>query len=192
MKAVGDLTVDRAHGDMADQLEVSGHQRKRSHLRLMKKFAVTGIQNLGNFYEKPIISGNNMKSLAIAVTTVLFASMAHADSFSFSFTWDGLKTCNTGNPRTVSNPAFVVQGVPAGTQFIEFRLKDLDVPSFNHGGGTVAVSSDGTIPTGAFKYQSPCPPGGKHRYEWTATAKDKKGFGGKKLAVAKAVRNYPE
>lgn len=133
-----------------------------------------------------------MKSIALAVTAIFFSSMAHADNFSISFTWDGLKACNTGDPRTVANPAFVVKGVPAGTQFIEFRLKDLDVPGFNHGGGSVAVSSDGTVSPGAFKYQSPCPPGGQHRYEWTATAKDKKGFGGKKLGVAKAVRNYPE
>lgn len=45
-----------------------------------------------------------------------------------------------------------------------------------------------TIAPGAFKYASPCPPGGKHTYEWTAVARDK---AGKTLATAKARRKYP-
>jgi len=133
-----------------------------------------------------------IKSTLLAIAAISFASVASADSFSIGFTWDGLKKCNSGNPNSVQNPAFVVKNIPAGTQVIEFRLKDLDVPGFNHGGGTVAVTSDGTIAPGAFKYQSPCPPGGKHKYEWTATAKSKKGSDGKKLGVAKATRKYPE
>lgn len=133
-----------------------------------------------------------MKPILLAVTSIFFASMAYADNFSISFNWDGLKSCNTGNPRTVPNPAFIVKNVPVGTKIVEFRLKDLDVPDFYHGGGTVAMASDGTVAPGAFKYQSPCPPVGKHRYEWTATAKDKKGFSGIKLGVAKSARKYPE
>lgn len=133
-----------------------------------------------------------MKSIALIIATLLISGTAHAEAFSIAFTWDGLKSCTSGDPRVVPNPAFVVKGVPPGTQVIDFRMKDLDVPGFNHGGGSVAISTDGTIPPGAFKYQSPCPPGGKHRYEWTATARDKKGLGAKTLGIATAMRKYPE
>lgn len=120
-----------------------------------------------------------------------FATGAAAEDFSISFTWDGLKSCTSGNPNRVGNPNFVVKGLPEGTQYVRFSLKDLDVPSYNHGGGVVKMSADGTVPSGAFKYKSPCPPNGVHTYEWTAVARTKKS-GGTKLGVATAQRNYPE
>jgi len=95
---------------------------------------------------------------------------------------------HTGNPNTVGSPAFVLKGLPEGTDNVRFKLKDLNVPGYNHGGGKVKVSSDGKLPFGAFKYKSPCPPGGAHKYQWTADARK----GNKKLATAKAVRKYPE
>lgn len=133
-----------------------------------------------------------MKPVLMALGLSFFAvSPAAAEQFRISFTWAGLKLCTSGSPNTVANPEFVVKGLPKGTQVIQFRLVDKDVPTYNHGGGTVAMTRDGKVPRGAFKYQSPCPPNGAHTYEWTATAKSKKGFGGKKLGVAKAARKYP-
>lgn len=120
----------------------------------------------------------------------LFATGAFASDFSISFTWDGLKACTSGNPNRVGNPNFVVKGVPEGTEYIRFTLKDLDVPSYNHGGGVVKMSEDGTVASGAFTYKSPCPPGGSHTYQWTAIAKTKK-TGGQKLGKATAQREYP-
>lgn len=130
-----------------------------------------------------------MIALGLSLAAV---SPAAAEQFRISFTWAGLKLCTSGNPNTVANPEFVVKGLPAGTQAVQFRLVDKNVPGYNHGGGTVAMTRDGKVPRGAFKYQSPCPPNGVHTYEWTATAKSKAGFGGKKLGVAKAARKYPE
>ena len=48
-----------------------------------------------------------------------------------------------------------------------------------------------TIDPGAFKYKSPCPPNGKHKYEWTATAKSKKSAFGGTIEKAKASKMYP-
>lgn len=127
------------------------------------------------------------KTSSYFVALALCASAAHAD-MSLSFDWGDIPLCTSGNPNRVDNPEFVISGVPEGTTKIEFRLKDLDVPSYNHGGGTVKVSSSGTVPSGAFRYKSPCPPGGTHTYEWTATAK----AGSKTLARARARRKYPE
>lgn len=123
-------------------------------------------------------------------TTMLGLTLAlPAQAFEFRFTWDGLALCTSGNPNRVNNPAFELRGVPEGTKFIRFKMVDKDVPNYNHGGGTVAYSGQSVIAPGAFKYKSPCPPNGKHTYEWTATAQKRKGGG--KIAVAKAARQYP-
>lgn len=121
---------------------------------------------------------------------ILCLSAPVAGAFEIAFTWDGLKLCHDGNARTVKSPAFTLSDVPEGTKFIRFKMVDKDVPGYDHGGGVVAWDGGDTVPAGAFKYKSPCPPGETHRYEWTATAQTKKNGG--KLAVAKAARDYPE
>lgn len=124
------------------------------------------------------------------LSAMLIAVGSTAYAFEISFNWDGLKLCNTGSPNTVGNPEFVLQDVPEGTNFIKFRLVDKNVPDYSHGGGTVEYRGGNTVAPGQFKYQSPCPPGGSHTYEWTATAQSKKNGG--KLGVAKAQRKYPD
>ncbi|MEL7254369.1 MAG: YbhB/YbcL family Raf kinase inhibitor-like protein [Pseudomonadota bacterium] len=130
-----------------------------------------------------------MKIKVILAALALTTGAAHAD-MSMSFNWGNIPLCTSGKPNRVGNPAFVMKGVPAGTNKIVFKMKDLDVPGYNHGGGTVSVqmSGNGTIPAGAFKYKSPCPPNGTHTYQWTATAKN----GSKTLATATAQRKYPQ
>jgi hypothetical protein len=113
---------------------------------------------------------------------------ASAEDFSFGFSWDGLKKCTSGNPNSVSNPAFTLKNVPDGTTKIKFTMVDLAVPSYYHGGGTAIYSGASTVEPGAFKYKSPCPPDGKHTYQWTAVAV---GGTGKKLATAKSKKSYP-
>ena len=133
------------------------------------------------------------KSIVLAASLFLAGGgVVNAKEFKISFDWGGLKLCTSGRPNTVANPKFKVSGLPEGTKFIQFRLKDKNVPSYNHGGGWVEMSKDGQAPENSFKYKSPCPPSGQHVYEWTAIAKDKKGFGAKTLGTAKAARKYPE
>ncbi|HHG91274.1 MAG TPA: phospholipid-binding protein [Devosia sp.] len=110
-------------------------------------------------------------------------------AFGLSFEWGDLRLCTSGNPNRVKNPPFVLEGVPAGTSKIQFKLVDLDVPSYNHGGGVVPWDGQETIEPGAFRYKSPCPPNGPHTYQWTAIAINDTG---EALAVAKARRQYPE
>ena len=124
-----------------------------------------------------------LSAMLIAVT-----SAAHA--FEISFNWDGLELCNDGYANTVMSPEFKLKDVPEGTKFIKFKMVDKNVPQYNHGGGTVEYSGGKTVAPGEFKYKSPCPPGGSHTYEWTATAQTKKNGG--KLGVAKAQRSYPD
>ena len=131
-----------------------------------------------------------LHALLLAVAGMLYIPTAsRADEFSFTFEWGDFPRCTTGYPRTVDNPIFTLSNVPAGTVEIYFKIWALDFPSYNHGGGTVPYSGGDVIGPGAFKYKSPCPPGGRHRYRWKATAKNGDGDA---IAEAKTVKKYPE
>ncbi|WP_146589505.1 YbhB/YbcL family Raf kinase inhibitor-like protein [Puniceibacterium confluentis] len=128
-----------------------------------------------------------MKIAILCAALVVSATSASAE-FSLAFTWGDIPLCTNGKSRKVASPQFVVRDVPPGTDTLELRLKDLDRPKFNHGGGKLRISGSGMIPFGTFRYNSPCPPDGAHTYEWTATARS----GNRVLATTKARRTYPE
>ena len=132
-----------------------------------------------------------MKKLFIILLFCFLPQTIFASEFSFEFDWSDLKKCTTGNPNTVKNPIFSLKNVPNGTKFIYFKLTDKNVPSYNHGGGWVEYKGENEIAPGSFTYKSPCPPNGKHNYEWTASAKEKKGLFAGTIAKAKASKYYP-
>jgi len=113
---------------------------------------------------------------------------AAVQPLSFSFDWGDIPLCTTGNPNTVTNPTFRFRNMPDGVSRINFRMRDLDVPSYNHGGGRAAYSGGNVVAPGAFTYRSPCPPSGSHTYEWTATARD---ASGQVVARGTSRRQYP-
>ena len=110
-------------------------------------------------------------------------SLAQAPSFRVDFSWDGTASCF--DPQS---PPFSLSGVPAGTKRLNFAMKDLDAPSFPHGGGIVSFSGQTQVSRGAFSYKGPCPPSGQHTYQWTVEAQDD---AGKALAVATAAKKFP-
>ncbi|MEO0328019.1 MAG: YbhB/YbcL family Raf kinase inhibitor-like protein [Pseudomonadota bacterium] len=127
--------------------------------------------------------------LPLLISLLFFPlGVTSANAFSLSFAWGSIPKCTSGKPNRVSNPQFKLSGVPEGTTKIKFKMVDRNVPSYRHGGGTVKFSGQKTISPGAFKYKSPCPPSGRHTYEWTATAIGK---GNKNLGVAKSSKKYP-
>jgi len=128
------------------------------------------------------------KKLVIATISFFLASQS-IFAFGISFDWGDIRPCTSGNPATINNPDFVLSDVPEGTQKIRFKMVDLNVPSYNHGGGTISYSGETKIASGAFRYKSPCPPDGSHTYLWSAVALDATG---QALAIAKAKRQYPE
>ncbi len=130
-----------------------------------------------------------MKNIIYTFIILLFSITSAFADFSFSFEWGDIKKCTTGYPKKVQNPIFNLTNVPDGTIELRFKMKDKDVPGYNHGGGKIKnYNGESTIQPGAFKYKSPCPPDGSHTYEWTITAiGDKK----KKLGKAKASKIYP-
>jgi len=123
--------------------------------------------------------------------TVLLVVPAVASEFTISFEWGDIPLCTSGRPNTVPNPRFVLSNVPEGTKLIQFTMTDLDVPSYDHGGGTVKYTGNNVIEAGAFEYKSPCPPSGSHQYEWTAKAKKKAGLFSGSIGKARAVKTYP-
>lgn len=118
---------------------------------------------------------------------MLFTS-PQAFAFEFTFYWGDIPLCTSGHPNRVYNPVFHLQDLPEGTARIDFKLTDLQVRNYNHGGGKVAGPFGSTIEPGAFTYKSPCPPSGSHNYQWTAQAYDS---GGKLLDTAQSTKRYP-
>lgn len=132
------------------------------------------------------------KNCLFILVCLFLVSPVMADDFSISFEWGDIPLCTSGNPNIVPNPRFVLSNVPEGTKFISFRLTDLDSPNYDHGGGTIEYTGNNLIEPGAFKYKSPCPPSGSHRYEWSANAKEKNGFFSGSIGTSKAKKKYPE
>ena len=77
------------------------------------------------------------KFFFIIFLAFVFIGSSIADDFQISFEWGNLKLCNTGKPNVVKNPIFELSNVPDETKWIYFKLTDLNVPSYNHGGGWV-------------------------------------------------------
>ena len=108
-----------------------------------------------------------------------------ASAFSVKAEWGSGSGCSS------VAPAFSFSKVPAGTAKLAFKMVDLNLPSYPHGGGEVAFSGktsfgQGEAFGGAFSsYRGPCPPPTEtHRYEWTVQALDS---GGKVVGTTRAV-----
>lgn len=121
--------------------------------------------------------------VAFAILTGLRAAGAQTAGFGVDFSWDGTAACF--DPKS---PPFTLSGVPAGTKRLKFVMKDLDAPSYPHGGGTVAFTGQAQVSRGAFSYKGPCPPSGQHTYQWTVEAQDE---AGKTLATAMVAKKFP-
>jgi len=115
-----------------------------------------------------------LAALALSLTA------SGALAFSASFAW-----CS-------GSPSFELKDVPAGTAKLKFAMTDLNVPSFHHGGGTVAYAGQTAVPCGAFSsgFTGPSPPPGQvHTYQFVVRALSVKGA---VLATTTTRRKYPE
>src|SRR5208282_2261623 len=121
----------------------------------------------------------NVAALGISGFALLL-TMSDAFAFSASFAW-----CS-------GSPSFALTDVPQGTARLQFAMTDLNVPSFHHGGGTVAYSGQTAVPCGAFSsgFTGPSPPPGQvHTYQFSIKAL---GPNGAVLATTATRRKFPE
>jgi hypothetical protein len=110
----------------------------------------------------------------------LLLTTSGAFSFSASFAW------------CAGSPSFALTDVPQGTAKLQFSMTDLNVPSFHHGGGTVAYRGQAAVPCGAFSsgFTGPSPPPGQvHTYQFSIKAL---GPNGAVLATTPTRRKFPE
>jgi hypothetical protein len=120
---------------------------------------------------------------ALGLTGVMLVPATVA-AMSLDFSWDGYGRCMRGSP------AFKLGDVPPGTAQLSFKMVDLKVPDYPHGGGRVAYQDGATmIGANAVSAEGPCPPEGeRHDYQWILQALD---GSGKVLASATAVKKFP-
>ena len=127
-----------------------------------------------------------MQALSFGAVSILALAAAviptHADALSVSFSWVGIPACAS------ISPAFDLKGVPVGTKRLSFTMTDLNVPTFHHGGSTIAYDGD-AVSRGSINYIGPCPPHGEHHnYRWVVQALS---AGGKVLARGSAEAMFP-
>jgi len=133
---------------------------------------------------------NKQWLLLVAGAALLLLGSASAQiipdavELSVDFAWQASDRCSS------QSPAIRVQNIPAATKTLQVKLKDRDVPNWNHGGGTVAYDGSGLIPAGALKngYNGPCPPSGSHRYQFMVKAIDAAGV---IVGTGQQTRNFP-
>lgn len=132
-----------------------------------------------------------MKSISRITALLLFllVTTVPAGEFTLSFEWGDIPTCGNGWPNSVPNPIFILANVPEGTKYIKFEMTDLNVPSYNHGGGTIAYTGQNIIEPGVFKYTSPCPLQGLINTNGPQRPK-RKIFFSRAIGVAKDMKNY--
>jgi phosphatidylethanolamine-binding protein (PEBP) family uncharacterized protein len=133
-----------------------------------------------------ITAARRPRQLAVPTFAVaaLAVSVSTAHAFSVSFDW-----CQ-GRPD--GSPNFQLSDVPKGTVNLRFDMRDLDKPTFHHGGGTVGYRGQPEVPCDAFAsgFVGPSPPPGEvHTYEFTIEALDP---AGKVLAATTARRKFPQ
>jgi len=114
-----------------------------------------------------------MRTLSFAKASVLALAAAVvptiANALSVRFSWAGIPACAS------ISPAFDLRGVPTSTKHLSFIMTDLNVPTFHHGGSTIAYDGD-AVSRGRIRYIGPCPPRGEHHnYRWVVEALDAAG-----------------
>lgn len=130
-----------------------------------------------------------MKSISLLVSSAVTASVLLACSEStstlpemgVSFQFEEKHRCST------ISPAITLSNVPAESNSFQVKLTDLDVRSYNHGGGTANIQGN-VIPEGALNnYKGPCPPNGTHTYRFSVKAIS---VDGKPLASGQAQQEF--
>jgi len=89
-----------------------------------------------------------------------------ASTLGVDFGWTEKSGCSS------ISPPIKVTDIPEETKYLKVTMVDIDMPTYDHGGGEVTYNGTSTITEGTLKtYSGPCPPPGiEHTYEITVQA----------------------
>jgi phosphatidylethanolamine-binding protein (PEBP) family uncharacterized protein len=108
----------------------------------------------------------------------------NASVLNVTFEWTKASVCSSVSPE------IHIMNIPKETKFLRIKVVDLDMPTYDHGGGEVLYDGSTTVSEGALKtYDGPCPLFGvEHSYEIAVQALN----ADKKLVLGhgKAIRKY--
>ncbi len=110
------------------------------------------------------------QKLAFAALLSVSAAAVGQSALSLDWQWKSSHRCSN------TSPALALTGIPEGATTLAVTLVDLNVPAYDHGGGSVPHAGGATaaIAEGALKnYRGPCPPNfasSGHDYEFRVRA----------------------
>ena len=116
-----------------------------------------------------------MKKIFFTLLLLITTTELYAQTLNVDFKWMLKHQCSK------SSPELKVENIPKGTVEMRIQMIDLDMRTFNHGGGNLkneaGFPATFTIAEGALQsYTGPCPPNFSsfgHDYEFFVVAVDK-------------------
>ena len=116
-----------------------------------------------------------MKKIFLTLLLLITTTELYAQTLNVDFKWMLKHQCSK------SSPELKVENIPKGTVEMRIQMIDLDMRTFNHGGGNLkneaGFPTTFTIAEGALQsYTGPCPPNFSsfgHDYEFFVVAVDK-------------------
>ena len=116
-----------------------------------------------------------MKKIFLTLLLLITTTELYAQTLNVDFKWMLKHQCSK------SSPELKVENIPKSTVEMRIQMIDLDMRTFNHGGGNLkneaGFPSTFTIAEGALQsYTGPCPPNFSsfgHDYEFFVVAVDK-------------------
>lgn len=110
-----------------------------------------------------------MRFRFLVLAALLSMPSVAAAEMSVLFNWGKIPRCTTGRPNAVPNPEFILKDVPENATHLVFWMVDLDDPWANHGSKRFKLNTTGdmVIPSGLFRYASPCPKNAIHTYHYS-------------------------
>ena len=116
-----------------------------------------------------------MKKIFLTLLLLITTTELYAQTLNVDFKWMLKHQCSK------SSPELKVENIPKGTVEMRIQMIDLDMRTFNHGGGNLKYEAGFpatfTIAEGALQsYTGPCPPNFSsfgHDYEFYVVAVDK-------------------
>ncbi len=118
-----------------------------------------------------------MKKFIVLLVSIVFLTGCGATVAENAVNLDVVYKWSKEDQCSRTSPEISLGNIPSETKQLKVKLKDLDAPNWDHGGGKVTYTGQATLAKGMLKsgYNGPCPPSGSHRYVFSVDAIDAEG-----------------